>query len=147
MPKGVYVRTKPSSKKGVNKVGIKLEDFDSYENYKIACVNAISKMYDTTKKGNLSKAKRWYKWVQGKGRTVMNSHNAKRRASKLQRTVPWADLKAIKQFYINCPKGYHVDHIVPLQGVNISGLHVLNNLQYLTKSQNSSKGNKWISTN
>ena len=144
MPEGVYIRTKPSPKKGVNKVGIKLEDFDSYENYKIACVNAIVKMHNTTKKGKLSKAKRCRKWMQGNGRTVMNSHNAKRRTAKLQRIVGWTDHKAIKEFYINCPKGYAVDHIVPLQGTNVSGLHVLNNLQYLTKSENSIKGNRWI---
>lgn len=72
-----------------------------------------------------------------------NALNAKRRAAKLQRTPKWADLEAIKQFYINCPEGYDVDHIIPLQGNNVSGFHVLENLQYLTKSENCSKGNKF----
>ncbi len=74
------------------------------------------------------------------------AHNAKRRALKLQRTVKWADLKAIEQFYIDCPKDMTVDHILPLQGKEISGLHVLENLQYLTKSENSRKGNRvsWV---
>jgi 5-methylcytosine-specific restriction endonuclease McrA len=74
----------------------------------------------------------------------MVSKTNKRRAEKLKRTAPWADLKSIKEFYLNCPKGYHVDHIVPLQGTNVSGLHVLNNLQYLSATQNLIKGNKWI---
>jgi len=78
-----------------------------------------------------------------KGLKLRNAAQAKRRAAKLQRTPAWADLKAIKQFYLNCPKGYQVDHIVPLQGVNVSGFHVLNNLQYLTGSENSSKGNRY----
>ena len=77
------------------------------------------------------------------GRKIRNALVSKRRASKLQRTPAWADLEAIKQFYLNCPKGYHVDHIVPLQGVNVSGFHVLNNLQYLTAFENNSKGNKY----
>lgn len=68
---------------------------------------------------------------------------SKRRAAKLDRTPPWADLEAIKQFYIDCPKDMQVDHVVPLQGKLISGLHVLANLQYLTPAENMSKGNRW----
>ena len=78
-----------------------------------------------------------------KGLVVNRVKAARRNASKLQRTPKWADLNAIKQFYLNCPKGYEVDHIIPLQGVNVSGFHVLSNLQYLTKSENSRKRNKY----
>lgn len=66
------------------------------------------------------------------------------RASKLNRTPSWANLFLIKQFYSNCPKGYHVDHIVPLQGKLVSGLHVIENLQYLLAEENCSKHNKFI---
>lgn len=67
---------------------------------------------------------------------------AKRRASLLKRTPKWADCKAIKEIYKACPVGFEVDHIVPLLGKTVCGLHVENNLQYLTKSQNASKGNR-----
>lgn len=66
------------------------------------------------------------------------------RTAKMQRTPKWSETDKIKEFYAKCPEGCAVDHIIPLQGDNVSGLHVLNNLQYLTKSENSSKRNKYI---
>jgi hypothetical protein len=69
---------------------------------------------------------------------------AKRRALKLKATPKFANLEKIKEIYLNCPKGYHVDHIVPLQGKNVCGLHVEWNLQYLTPYDNKSKSNKLI---
>jgi len=68
---------------------------------------------------------------------------AKRHAAKIQRTPTWSDIKAIRDFYLNCPEGKEVDHIVPLQGKNVSGLHIMSNLQYLTKSENCQKHNKF----
>lgn len=62
---------------------------------------------------------------------------------KQQRTPKWANLKAIRVFYEACPEGYEVDHIIPLKGKSVSGLHVLENLQYLTVRENRSKGNSF----
>ena len=63
--------------------------------------------------------------------------------AKRTRIPKWADLKTINEFYENCPEGYEVDHIIPLRGETVSGLHVLNNLQYLTRNANRSKGNRF----
>ena len=68
--------------------------------------------------------------------------NNKRRVAKLMATPPWVDEAAILAIYESCPKGMHVDHIEPLQGRNLCGLHVPWNLQYLTPQENSSKSNR-----
>lgn len=65
------------------------------------------------------------------------------KAAKLERIPKWADLNIIEDFYSKCPEGYEIDHIIPLQGINVSGLHVIDNLQYLTISDNREKSNKF----
>lgn len=74
------------------------------------------------------------------------------RAHKLKQQTPsWADKRKIKEHYIQAralskETGIHhcVDHIIPLQGEFVSGLHVENNLQILTKTENSRKHNKYV---
>jgi hypothetical protein len=66
------------------------------------------------------------------------------RLLRLQRIPLWADLEKINKFYIECPDGYTVDHIIPLSGKFVSGFHVDYNLQYLTRSENSKKNNIFI---
>lgn len=65
-------------------------------------------------------------------------------ADKAHRTPAWADLNAIVQFYKNCPPGHHVDHALPLRGKLVSGLHVVQNLQYLPAQENMRKNNRFI---
>ena len=55
----------------------------------------------------------------------------------------WQKLPEINKFYENCPDGYQVDHIIPINGENVSGLHVIKNLQYLTAEENMKKGNSY----
>lgn len=69
--------------------------------------------------------------------------SARCRAERLLRVPLWSEQEAIKEFYRLCPVGYEVDHIVPLLGKSVSGLHVLANLQYLPKAENRAKGNKF----
>lgn len=68
------------------------------------------------------------------------------RSRKRNQCPSWANLNKIKEIYLNCPKGYHVDHIIPLKGIEASGLHVENNLQYLLAKENLQKRNLygWI---
>ena len=74
---------------------------------------------------------------------------ARYRAAKLQQTPAWADHGAIKRFYSYAAQitdmtgvEHEVDHIEPIQGKNVRGLHVPCNLQIITAEANKSKGNK-----
>lgn len=60
-------------------------------------------------------------------------------AKRKNQTPDNVDIKALQQFYLNCPDGHEVDHIIP---VSKGGLHCLENLQYLTVSENRRKSNK-----
>ena len=81
-----------------------------------------------------------------------NARHAKQRAAQLNATPKWLtkeQIEQIKEWYLYAKiftetKGikHEVDHIVPLQGKNVCGLHVPWNLQILTREENRSKGNK-----
>ena len=80
-------------------------------------------------------------------------YDSKRRAAKLQRTPAWADLETIKQVYADCveinlaaktagcTEKFVVDHMIPIQGKFVSGLHIANNLQIITAKENLEKSN------
>jgi hypothetical protein len=83
---------------------------------------------------------------------IFRARDAKRRASLLQATPSWADLEQIKRIYTLCSKvsektgvTHHVDHIIPLKGKNVCGLHVETNLCILPARMNLEKSNKFSS--
>lgn len=58
---------------------------------------------------------------------------------------PWVtsqQRRDLNNFYVNCPKGFEVDHIWPLKHNLCFGLHIIQNLQYLPKAANRAKHNK-----
>lgn len=88
------------------------------------------------------------KWAANNPGKRMASVRA-RQLSKIQRTPSWANLQEIARIYeesarITDESGvkHEVDHIYPLQGETVSGLHVHQNLQIITRTENRSKGNK-----
>jgi len=80
-----------------------------------------------------------------KDSSLAKFHATMRKAHVKRATPKWADKKALRLFYKACPNGYHVDHIIPLRGKYISGLHINSNLQYLSAKENMAKHNKYSS--
>jgi hypothetical protein len=77
--------------------------------------------------------------------------SAMRRVIERKAVPKWADLKAISEIYQKCAAvsketgvAHHVDHIIPLRGKNVCGLHVAENLQILSAIENCRKSNKFI---
>ena len=77
----------------------------------------------------------------------------KYQASKIQRIPKWLteiDFERINNEYKLAEilrkvtnQSWHVDHIIPLQGKNVSGLHVPSNLRVVIASENIRKGNRF----
>lgn len=121
---------------------------DKLHSYCRSCDNKGSKAYYIANPEN----KKEYR-VANPGKHT--AYAAKYRAAKLQATPTWLtpeQHKQILEFYTKAKQleaamgiKHHVDHIVPLQGLNVCGLHVPWNLQILTAEENIRKSNKWQS--
>lgn len=79
--------------------------------------------------------------------------NARRKAKRIRATPAWlsdSQIEEMRDIYQTAKdlewlneEPLHVDHIVPIQGKDVCGLHVPWNLQILTASKNLSKGVKY----
>ena len=72
-------------------------------------------------------------------------------AKKRAHMPAWANKKAIRAVYLKCQRltketgiPHHVDHIIPLNGKNVSGLHIETNLQIITAAANLRKRNDLV---
>jgi hypothetical protein len=108
-------------------------------------------------------AKRWNKAHPEKIRAIKlranrenpgrrNFWTASYRSAKDLRTPAWLNAGHVLEFESvyeycaglrKCGLDYHVDHIVPLRGDTVSGLHVPWNLQVIPGSDNTQKGNRF----
>lgn len=93
------------------------------------------------------------KWKQENPHKV-RADTIKRRVAKMRRTPAWLteeDYWMIEQAYELAALrkkmfgfSWHVDHVIPLQGEMVSGLHVPTNLQVIPWIVNVSKANKYL---
>ena len=93
------------------------------------------------------------KIYRSKNKHITNANAAKRRAAQLSRTPKW--LTEFDLFKIQCmykvaamltrvnKELWVIDHIIPLQGKLVSGLHTPNNLQFMRARDNESKQHKY----
>lgn len=113
--------------------------------------NLKAKIYRDKNKDKIRKNERNYT---NKHRDKIRAKIALRRARKLNATPKWLTenhIKEIKEIYKNCIEiskntgiKHHVDHIIPLKGETVCGLHVPWNLQIITESENCKKWNKLL---
>jgi len=104
--------------------------------------------YERNRDAALAKNAKWREL----NRPIIAAHAAKRRSAKAERTPPWLSVEqheALLKFYVDASKLsettgvlHHVDHIVPLRGKTVSGLHVPWNMQILTATANLKKNNR-----
>jgi 5-methylcytosine-specific restriction endonuclease McrA len=124
-----------------------------YSAKKSEILEANSKYYSENKTQIYQIKKQWVDINKDK----IISYKAQRRAKKLNATPTWLNKeqrKLIQNFYKEARQlklltgiAYEVDHIIPLQGKLVCGLHVPWNLQILKESENCSKGNKLLEDN
>ena len=107
---------------------------------------AIKRTIPEYKEKKKSINKNWWKNNPDKSRAYVR----KRQANKINATPKWANLKYVELFYKiaieeqeRIEEPCHVDHIVPLDSKLVCGLHNEFNLQVVTATYNSKKGNRF----
>lgn len=81
-----------------------------------------------------------------RNRDKRNASAARHRAAKLRAIPKWADLGAIAAIYKTAAalgSDFNVDHIIPLQGATVCGLHCEANLRIIPARLNEAKHARW----
>lgn len=122
---------------------------DEFKEWYRRNVDHNSKRYKKYREANKEKVSQLYRsWAKNNPHKV-RALSAKRNARKLNATPAWADQTVIASIYAEAVRltretgiKHEVDHIYPLQGRLVCGLHCEDNLQILTKVENIRKHNR-----
>jgi len=113
------------------------------------CKQCNNKLVKAWRDSHLEEARQSTKKWRSEHKEYDVAKTAKRKALKLSSTPKWADKERIKTEYALAQwctnvmnEAYHVDHIVPLKGKTVCGLHVEANLRVIPASENISKSNR-----
>ena len=114
--------------------------FNGIRDVCIECDNSLNKIHREDNKEHYT-AKKHEHYLFHKAEYLVR--RIQRRDKTKISTPSWANILEMNIIYSRCPEGCHVDHIIPLQGYNVSGLNTEHNLQYLPAAINIAKGNKF----
>ena len=126
--------------------------------YKLANKEYIAKRLNAYKEKHkdriLEQTKTYQAQYRKQNKYKVNALNRLRKYQKMQRTPSWLTLDDkwfMEEIYHLAQLRtkmlgfeWHVDHIIPIKGKNVSGLHVPNNLRVIPAKENLSKHNKFI---
>jgi hypothetical protein len=126
---------------------------ENYRNWRVKYPERVAAKNSNWQKANWDKFLAISSEWKRKNRPHVNAQNAKRRSDRVYRMPKWLtleDINSIHKIYelareLSRAYGYvwHVDHIIPLKGKLVSGLHVPSNLQVIPGAINMSKGNRF----
>ena len=106
------------------------------------CLLAIKK---ERRKGTVERDRVYTKKYNSRNRGLVKHCAALQRARKHSSIPAWADLKLIKDMYDEAHYfDLQIDHVIPLNGRNVCGLHWEGNLQAITEEDNYTKGNFYV---
>jgi hypothetical protein len=132
-----------------NPARVQVHNAKQYKIHGDKIILAVRRYYSANKVARQAQKREYQK----KNLHVYAQINAKRKAAKLKRTPKWLtpddfwmmeqayELAALRTKVLGFP--WHVDHVIPLQGKIVSGLHVPLNLRVIPAVVNRSKWNKF----